>query len=200
MPEVRSSICLLCATGGVWLVKVEAQLLCGLLLSGVCSVVLSACRSPALQESLDAASSPAPSTTVGAVMQWYAPRVTKSDLWRMTLQHGGKFYEPWQYMGSQDGEHYLTIYPFLGFREVYRITEDAYPIGEPFALTARTSKWRAITKITHLGIQQSFIIEPQLFEQPAGLLPIQVSPIQHDGLGGDVEDLLMQEVLILQDD
>jgi len=39
-----------------------------------------------------------------------------------------------------------------------------------------------------------------LFEQPAGLLPIQVSPIQHDGLGGDVEDLLMQEVLILQDD
>lgn len=180
--------------------KVEAQLLRGLLLSGVCSVVLSACRSPAVHEFSDAAFSQAPSTTVGAAAQWYAQQVTKSDLWRMTLQHGGKFYEPWQYMGSQDGEHYLAIYPFLGFREVYRIAADAYPIDEPFALTARTSKWRAITEMTHLGIEQPFIIEPQLLEQPAGLLPIQVNANQGDGLGGDMEDLLMQDVQILQDE
>ena len=200
MPEVRSSICMLCAAGGVWLVKVEAQLLRCLLFSGVCSVVLSACRSPAVHEFPDAAFSQAPSTTVGAATQWYAQQVTKSDLWRMMLQHGGKFYEPWQYMGSQDGEHYLTIYPFLGYRAVYRIAEDAYPIDEPFGLTAQASKWRAITKMTHLGLEQPFIIEPQLFEQPAGLVPNPVSPIQQDGLGGDVEDLLMQEVLILQDE
>jgi hypothetical protein len=180
-----------------WRMQFKTQMLHGPLL---CGVLLSGCRSPAVPDGADVASSRAPVPAVNTGAQWYAPRVTKSDLWRMTLQHGGKFYEPWQYMGSQDGEHYLTIYPLLGFREVYRIAADAYPIEAPFTLTAQASKWRAITQMTHLGIEQPFIIEPQLFEQPAGLVPNPVSPNQQTGLGSDVETLLLQEVLILQDE
>jgi hypothetical protein len=175
----------------------QRTLLC-LSLFVACLAVLGAYCLAAELKPANAQSLPAPATD--ACTQWYAPRVTKSDLWRMTLQHGGKFYEPWQYMGSQDGEHYLMIYPLLGFREVYRIAADAYPIEAPFALTAQASKWRVITKMTHLGIEQPFIIEPQLFEQPAGLVPNPVSPNQQTGLGGDVETLLLQEVLILQDE
>jgi hypothetical protein len=137
------------------------------------------------------------SIATGAPKQWYSQQVAKSDLWRMNMQHGCKFYEPWKYMGTKDGEHYLAIYPFLGFREMYRVAEDEYPIEEPFELTARTSKWRDITKISHHGIEQPFIIEPQLFEQLGALVPLRVDVVQGGGLGGDVEDLFMQEVQIL---
>ncbi len=138
------------------------------------------------------------SIAVGAPKQLYSQQVTKSDLWRMNMQRGCKFYEPWKYMGSKDGEHYLAVYPFLGFREVYRIAEDEYPVEEPFELTARTSKWRDIHGFKHHGIEQRFIVEPLLFEQPEALVPIRVDMIQGNGLGSDVEDLFMQDVQILE--
>jgi hypothetical protein len=138
------------------------------------------------------------SIAVGAPKQLYSQLVTKSDLWRMNMQHGCKFHEPWKYMGTKDGEHYLAIYPFLGFREVYRIAEDEYPIEEPFELTARSSKWREVMEFSHLGIEQAFIIEPQLFELPEGLVPFRIDAIQGAGFGGDFEDLFMQEVPILE--
>ena len=132
------------------------------------------------------------SIAVSAPKQLYSEQVTKSDLWRMNMQHGCKFHEPWQYMGTKDREHYLAIYPFLGFRAVYRIAEDEYPIEQPYGLTARTSKWREIHNFVHHGMQQLFIIEPRLFDQPELFELIQV-----DGLGGNVEDLMMQDVQIL---
>jgi hypothetical protein len=186
---------------------------------GLCAVLLSACRSSEVAESVQAgstvvavaplvasygaayganASAQGSAIAVGAPKQWYAQKVTKSDLWRMNMQYGCKFYEPWKYMGTKDGEHYLAIYPFLGFREVYRVAEDEYPVEEPFELTARTSKWREITKLSHHGIEQPFIIEPQLFEPPEGLVPIAIDVIQGGGLGGDVEDLFMQDIPILE--
>jgi hypothetical protein len=42
------------------------------------------------------------SIAVGAPKQLYSEQVTKSDLWRMNMQHGCKFYEPWKYMGTKD--------------------------------------------------------------------------------------------------
>ncbi|MFQ3242264.1 MAG: hypothetical protein ACI9JZ_001959 [Lentimonas sp.] len=144
------------------------------------------------------ASAQSSSIAVGAPAQWYSQKVTKSDLWRMNLQHGCKFHEPWKYMGTKDGEHYLALYPFLGFREMYRIAEDTYSIEAPFELTARTSKWREITVFSHLGIDQTLIIEPFLLEQSEGLVPVGVNVIQLDGLGGGVEDLFMQDVQILE--
>lgn len=177
-------------------------------LSGLCALLLSGCRS---SEVADVAAFSSYVTTydadvalqnssiaVGAPKQLYSKQVAKSDLWRMNMQHGCKFYEPWKYMGTKDGEHYLAIYPFLGFREVYRIAEDEYPIEDPFELTARSSKWRDINEFSHYGVEQPFIIEPLLFEQTEGLELIQVNAIQVDGLGGDVEDLFMQDVQILE--
>ena len=195
-------------------------------LLGVCALLLSGCQSSGVQDSFDAGSAVVSSAgatvvvvpvasvavaaygtdvatqnssiAVGAPKQLYSQKMDKSDLWRMNMQHGCKFYEPWKYMGTKDGEHYLAVYPFLGFRQVYRIAEDEYPIEEPFELTARTSKWRAINTFEHHGIEQPFIIEPPLFEQPEGLELIQLDAFQVDGLGGDVEDLFMQDVQILE--
>jgi len=133
-----------------------------------------------------------PSIEVGRSKEWYSEKVTKSDLWRMNMQHGCKFHEPWKYMGTKDSEHYLAIYPFLGFREVYRIAEDEYPIEQPYGLTTRTSKWREIHKFVHHGIEQLFIIEPRLFDQSELFELIQV-----DDFGGNIEDLMMQDVQIL---
>ncbi|CAA6677092.1 MULTISPECIES: hypothetical protein [unclassified Lentimonas] len=121
---------------------------------------------------------------------WYSQQVTKSDLWRMNMQWGRKFYEPWKYMGTKDGEHFLSIYPVSGFREIYRIAEDEYPIEDPFELTARSSKWREITVFSYLGIEQALIIEAPLLDLPDRFVPVRV----HDG---DVEDLFMQDVPIL---
>lgn len=207
---------------------VKEQMLKCLLLSGLCAVLLSACRSSDLHDSFDVGSevvssagsavvvapiasvaitaygadvaTQGSSIAVGAPKQLYSQQVTKSDLWRMNMQHGCKFYEPWKYMGTKDGEHYLAIYPFLGFREVYRIAEDEYPIEDPFELTARTSKWREINKFAHHGIEQPFIIEPQLFDSPNALVPMQVDVIPGNGLAGDIEDLFMQDVPILENE
>jgi len=139
------------------------------------------------------ASAQSSSIAVGAPKQWYSQQVTKSELWQKGMQHGYKFHEPWKYMGTKDGEHYLALYPFLGFREIYRITEDEYPIEDPFQLTSRTSKWRAITVFSHLGLDYPLVIEPLLLEQPEGLVPIPADVIQMDGL----EDLFMRDVQIL---
>jgi len=135
---------------------------------------------------------------VGATTEWYSKEVTKSDLWRMNMQHGCNFYEPWKYMGTQKGEHYLAIYPSLGFREVYRIAEDEYPIERPYELTARTSEWREIHEFLHHGMQQLFIIEPLLLSSPDALVPLPSLGIQGNGLGGEIEDLFMQDVQILE--
>ena len=194
--------------------KVREHTLKYLLLCGICVMWLIGCRCSDVEDSMAASSTAlivaplassymvayetdvlaqGPSIAVGAPKQLYSKKVTKSDLWRMNMQHGCKFYEPWKYMGTKDGEHYLAIYPFLGFREVYRIAEDEYPIEQPYELTVRTSKWREIHKFLHHSIEQLFIIEPRLFETPEALELIQV-----DGLGGDIEDLLMQDVQILE--
>lgn len=180
----------------------------------VCALLLSGCQSSDVEDAMVAsatlvvvppivssyavasegnAAAQSSSIAIGAPKQLYSQQVTKSDLWRMNMQHGCKFYEPWKYMGTKDGEHYLAIYPFLGFREVYRITEEEYPIEDPFELTPRTSKWRDIKKFSHLGMEQPFIIEPQLFDSPDALVPI-----QGDGLGGDVEGIFLQDVQILE--
>ncbi|MFT5623265.1 MAG: hypothetical protein ACI9FZ_001195 [Bacteroidia bacterium] len=137
------------------------------------------------------------SIAVGAPEQLYSEQVTKSDLWRMNMQHGCKFYEPWKYMGTKDRKHYLMIYPFLGFREVYRIAADEYPIEEPFELTARTSTWRNINKFSHHGTEQQFIIEPLWLGSPDAPVSIQLDGFQDNGVGGEIEDLFMQDVQIL---
>tara|TARA_B110000093_G_scaffold70167_1_gene76131 strand:- start:3836 stop:4465 length:630 start_codon:yes stop_codon:yes gene_type:complete len=194
-------------------------------LAGLCVFLLSGCQSSDVDSSLNVGSLVAaadstvlvvPAATVaiaadrtgvavqesliavGAPEQLYSEQVTKSDLWRMNMQHGCKFYEPWKYMGTRGGEHYLAIYPFLGFREVYSIAADEYLIEESFELTARTSTWRDINKFSHHGIEQLFIIEPLLFEQAEALVPVQFDAIPVNDLGGDVEDLLMQDVQILE--
>ena len=183
-------------------------------LFGLCALLLNGCRSGDVGDAVAASAtlvvvppvasvavsahgadvaSQNSSIAVGAPKQLYSQQVTKSDLWQKNMQYGCKFYEPWKYMGTKDGEHYLAIYPFLGFREVYRITEEEYPIEDPFELTPRTSKWRDIKKFSHLGMEQPFIIEPQLFDSPDALVPI-----QGDGLGGDVDGLFMHDVQILE--
>jgi hypothetical protein len=86
------------------------------------------------------------------------------------------------------------IYPFLGFREVYRIAEAEYPLKEPFELTARTSQWREIKELSHHGIEQQFIIEPLLLGSPDAPVSIQLDGIQDNGVGGEIEDLFMQDV------
>ena len=108
----------------------------------------------------------------------------------MNMQWDCKFHEPWKYMGTRDGEHYLSIYPVSGFRDIYRIAEDQYPIENPFELTSRPSKWRDITVFSYLGIEQTLSIEVPLLDSPEGLVPIRVND-------GGVEDLFMQDVQIL---
>lgn len=139
------------------------------------------------------------SMAVGTPNEWYSQKLTKSELWQKGMQHGYKFHEPWKYMGTMGGEHYLALYPFLGFREIYRIAEDEYLIEEPFDLTSRSSKWRDITVFTHHGAEHQLIIEPFLLEAPEGIEPFGVNVIQLNGLGGDVEDLFMQDVQILEE-
>jgi hypothetical protein len=113
------------------------------------------------------------------------------------MQHGYKFHEPWKYMGTKDGEHYLALYPFLGFREIYRITDDEYPIEEPFELTSRSSKWRDVESFNYHGQTYPLVVEPPLFEQPEGLVPIQINAGPGVDFGGGVEDLFMQDMPIL---
>ena len=137
------------------------------------------------------------SIAIGAPNEWYSQQVTKSELWQKAMRHGYKFHEPWKYMGTKDGEHYLALYPFLGFREIYRITDDEYPIEEPFDLTSRSSKWREIIVFSHHGVEYPFVIEPFLLEQPDGLEFFGGNVIELNGVGGDVEDLFMQDVQIL---
>jgi hypothetical protein len=141
---------------------------------------------------------PESSIVVGAPKQLYSEQVTKSDLWRINMQHGCKFYEPWKYMGTKDRKHYLMIYPFLGFREVYRIAVTEYLLEDPFELTARTSEWREIKKLSHHGIEQPFIIEPLLSGLPDALVPTQLDWVQANGFGGEIKDLFMQDVQILE--
>jgi hypothetical protein len=198
-------------------------------LAALCLVVLSGCQSSDADSSLDVRSSvftttldstvpvvPAATVTVaadrmgiavqgtsiavGAQKQLYSEQVTKSDLWRMNMQRGCKFHEPWQYMGTKDSKHYLMIYPFLGFREVYCITETEYPLEEPFELTTRTSEWREIKKLSHHGIDQLFIVEPLLPGLPDALVPIQLDGVQGYGFDGEVEELMTQDVQILRGD
>lgn len=133
------------------------------------------------------------SIVVGAPKQWYSEKITKSELGQKGLQYGCKFHEPWKYMGTRDGEHYLMLYPFLGFREIYRIAEDEYPIEEPFELTSRSSKWRDVEGFNYHGQTYPLVIEPPFFEQPEGLVPTGIDVIQMDGL----EDLFLQDVQIL---
>ena len=170
---------------------------CGVF-AALCVFLLSGCQSPNFDSSLDVGASvftaadskvlvvpaatvkiavdrtgiavPESSIVVGAPKQLYSEQVTKSDLWRINMKHGCKFYEPWKYMGTKDRKHYLMIYPFLGFREVYRIAENEYPIEGPFELTTRTSKWRDIQKFSHLCFEQPFILEPHLFGSRLGAL------------------------------
>ena len=196
-------------------------------LAALCVFLLSGCQSPNFDSSLDVGSSvftaaadskvlvvpaatvkiavdrtgvavPESSIVVGAPKQLYSEQVTKSELWRISMQHGCKFYEPWKYMGTKDRKHYLMIYPFLGFREVYRIAETEYPLEDPFELTARTSEWREIKKLSHHGIEQPFIIEPLLSGLPDALVPTQLDWVQANGFGGEIEDLFMQDVQILE--
>jgi len=117
------------------------------------------------------------SIAVDTPKQWYSQPLTKSELWQKGMQHGYKFHEPWKYMGTKDGEHYLALYPFLGFREIYRIAEEEYMIEEPFELTSRSSKWREVTVFSHLGVEYPLVIEPFLLEQPDGLVPVGIDVI-----------------------
>ena len=139
------------------------------------------------------------SIVVGAPKQWYSEKITKSELGLKGVQYGCKFHEPWKYMGTKNGAHYLALYPFLGFREIYRIDEAEYLIEEPFALTSRSSKWRDITVFSHHGVEHPLIIEPFLLEHPEGIEPFGVDVIQLNSLGGDVEALFMQDVQILEE-
>lgn len=183
------------------------------ILLGLLAVLLSGCRSSDVADSVAASSAvvvltpvaassgaayegevlaQGSSIVVGAPTQWYSQQVTKSELWQKSMQHGHKFHEPWKYMGTKDGEHYLALYPFLGYREIYRIDVSEYSIEGPFELTSRTSKWREIFKYSYSGIDQNLVIEPLMMEGPGGEFG---SGLKITNVG--VEDAFMMEVPIL---
>lgn len=73
--------------------------------------------------------------------KYYSEVITKKELFEKVRQYQGKFYEPWKYMGTRDGYHYLLVYPFLERRQIYRIHESEYTISEEYELTADSSRW-----------------------------------------------------------
>lgn len=74
----------------------------------------------------------------------FAEHVAKNELIEIARRHGWKFHEPWLYMGTRDGRHFLALYPFLGFRSIYSIPSDQWPMNDQFPLTSMASKWREI--------------------------------------------------------
>jgi hypothetical protein len=133
------------------------------------------------------------SIATAAPTQLYSQKVTLSELWQKSMQHGHKFHEPWKYMGTKNGEHYLALYPFLGFREIYRIDETEYEIEESFELTSRSYQWREIFKYSYSGIDQTLVIEPLMMEGPGGEFRAGLT-VTNVG----IEDAFMMEVPILE--
>lgn len=74
----------------------------------------------------------------------FAERVTKNELIEIARRHEWKFHEPWLYMGTKNEYHFLALYPFLGFRTVYSVPSDQWPMIERFPLTSIASRWREI--------------------------------------------------------
>jgi hypothetical protein len=134
--------------------------------------------------------------SVVAPKQWYSEPLTKSELWQKGLQHGFQMHEPWKYMGTKNGEHYLMLYPLSGFKQIYRVSEEEYQIDAPFELMSSSSKWRDIMVFTHDGVRYPVQIKPHLLMLPEG--KIQLDANQVDGWVGGMEQELMQQVLILQ--
>ena len=110
----------------------------------------------------------------------YSEEITAEELKALVNYHNGKFHEPWKYMGTRDGFHYLALYPFLNRRQIYRIPEEEYAIDEPFKLTSRSSGWRDILapdfgdEVFHLVLyptQHNIIAHPDPYAPNDPILP-----------------------------
>ncbi len=132
------------------------------------------------------------SDSIDESFQLFSQEISSEKLHFISMQYGYKFHEPWKYMGTKNGEHYLMLYPFLRFREIYRISEEAYSIEEPFELTSQPSKWRAIESLIHYGMKIPLVIEAPLFEEPIGIMPA-----QSEVFGSSLEDQFMKKAQIL---
>jgi hypothetical protein len=123
---------------------------------------------------------------------WYSEELTMSELWQISMRYEHKFHEPWKYMGTRDGQHYLALYPFMGYRLIYRIDASEFPLDTTFELTSNTGKWQDIFEYSYLGNKYALYIEPLLMDAPEGLLPV-----DRADAGASLEDLFMQDVQIL---